>query len=109
MLCSVAVFALLFYIVVINCICSSILYYTNTTILHIYIRILIPFNIKKWGRLSVEGTAIGTASKFALPRDDPNAPELYLPVMSFVTYILLCGYTKGIAYSFTPEVLIQTR
>jgi protein transport protein YIF1 len=36
-----------------------------------------------------------------------NAPDLYLPVMAFVTYVLLVGYVKGTNNNFTPEVLIQ--
>jgi len=36
-----------------------------------------------------------------------NAPDLYIPLMSFITYVLLVGYCKGANNKFTPEVLIQ--
>lgn len=36
-----------------------------------------------------------------------NAPDLYIPLMSFITYALLVGYVKGTHNNFTPEVLIQ--
>lgn len=29
------------------------------------------------------------------PRTDINAPDLYLPTMAFVTYVLLTGYFMG--------------
>lgn len=45
--------------------------------------------------------------KWLAPRHDVNAPDLYLPVMSFITYVLLVGYVKGTNNNFTPEVLIQ--
>jgi len=42
------------------------------------------------------------------PRDDINAPDLYIPLMAFVTYVLILGYMWGAAYKFTPEVLGTT-
>jgi len=42
------------------------------------------------------------------PRDDINAPDLYIPTMAFVTYVLILGYMWGAAYKFTPEVLGTT-
>jgi len=39
------------------------------------------------------------------PRYDTNAPDLYIPVMSFVTYILLAGLLLGTQTRFTPEAL----
>ncbi|XP_064484281.1 protein YIF1B-B-like isoform X2 [Ornithodoros turicata] len=39
------------------------------------------------------------------PRYDVNAPDLYIPSMAFVTYILLSGYMLGLNDKFTPEQL----
>ncbi|XP_078671152.1 protein YIF1B-like isoform X1 [Branchiostoma floridae x Branchiostoma belcheri] len=39
------------------------------------------------------------------PRYEINAPDLYIPVMAFVTYILVAGYCLGTQNSFTPELL----
>lgn len=48
---------------------------------------------------------MGKGKKFAPPVQDENAPDLYLPLMSFVTYIVVCSYVKGTNGKFTPEVL----
>ena len=34
-----------------------------------------------------------------------NAPDLYIPLMSFVTYILLSGYVHGTSGHFNPDVI----
>jgi hypothetical protein len=49
-----------------------------------------------------------TTHKWALPKQDVNSPDLYIPLMSFITYVLLVGLRKGMGSGFTPEVLIQS-
>lgn len=39
------------------------------------------------------------------PRHDVNAPDLYIPTMSFVTYILMVGLSLGLMDRFSPEIL----
>jgi len=39
------------------------------------------------------------------PKEDVNAPDLYLPTMAFVTYMLVMGYALGAQDKFTPDVL----
>lgn len=39
------------------------------------------------------------------PRDDLNAPDLYIPTMGFITFTLVMGYALGIGNQFHPEVL----
>ena len=39
------------------------------------------------------------------PRYDVNAPDLYIPTMAFVTYILTAGYILGSENRFSPEQL----
>ncbi|XP_053329223.1 protein YIF1B [Spea bombifrons] len=39
------------------------------------------------------------------PRFDVNAPDLYIPVMAFITYLLVAGLALGTQNSFTPEIL----
>ncbi|KAK7104155.1 protein YIF1B-like isoform X2 [Littorina saxatilis] len=39
------------------------------------------------------------------PRYEINAPDLYIPVMAFVTYILVAGVVMGTQARFTPEQL----
>ena len=48
-----------------------------------------------------------TTHKYALPKNDINAPDLYIPLMSFITYVLLVGYCKGASNKFTPEDLVN--
>ena len=42
---------------------------------------------------------------YALPNSDDNAPDLYLPLMSLITYCLLCSLLYGTAGEFNPEVI----
>eukprot|EP00696_Hemimastix_kukwesjijk_P011071 gnl/Hemi2/23915_TR8028_c0_g1_i1.p1 gnl/Hemi2/23915_TR8028_c0_g1~~gnl/Hemi2/23915_TR8028_c0_g1_i1.p1 ORF type:complete len:260 (-),score=98.81 gnl/Hemi2/23915_TR8028_c0_g1_i1:278-1057(-) len=42
------------------------------------------------------------------PRDDINAPDLYIPTMAFVTYVLLVCFIMGHADRFSPEHLGMT-
>lgn len=39
---------------------------------------------------------------------DVNAPDLYIPVMAFISYVLLVALTYGIDKKFSPELLIST-
>eukprot|EP00347_Sterkiella_histriomuscorum_P003763 403363043 len=39
------------------------------------------------------------------PREDVQAPDLYIPIMSFVTFILITGFYLGNTSGFDPEVL----
>lgn len=39
------------------------------------------------------------------PRDDLNSPDMYIPVMGFVTYVLIIGIMMGQGNKFHPEVL----
>ncbi|KAL4238056.1 Protein yif1b [Mactra antiquata] len=39
------------------------------------------------------------------PRFDENAPDLYIPTMAFVTYVLVSGIVLGTQNRFTPEQL----
>ncbi|KAJ7990343.1 hypothetical protein DPEC_G00299320 [Dallia pectoralis] len=39
------------------------------------------------------------------PRFDINAPDLYIPAMGFITYILVAGLAFGTQNRFSPEIL----
>lgn len=51
------------------------------------------------------GQYVSTTLDFALPNADENAPDLYLPIMSIITYVLLCALCYGNAGQFSPEVI----
>ena len=55
-----------------------------------------------------EGSTGSVPVLFALPRDDANAPDLYVPVMAFVSYVLLVGIIYGLDGRFHPELLGAT-
>jgi hypothetical protein len=44
-------------------------------------------------------------AEFLPPREDLNCPDLYIPVMSIVTYILLAALHAGIHSRFNPVIL----
>ena len=62
------------------------------------ILLLFPFAQKDWL------TKYNSAEPVA-PRDDINVPDLYIPSMAFVTYVLLASYLLGLQSLFTPEKL----
>jgi hypothetical protein len=94
---------------------SGLRYYFNVTNSYVLQKlkiVLCPFTNKVWKRIDVSGAggidlgAQGSAAAAALqaqqgaaplsgaaqpvpPRNDVNAPDLYIPVMAFVTYVLL--------------------
>ncbi|XP_055519720.1 protein YIF1B isoform X2 [Leucoraja erinacea] len=39
------------------------------------------------------------------PRVEINAPDLYIPAMAFITYLLVAGFALGIQSRFSPEML----
>lgn len=71
-------------------------------------RVLFSFFFKNWKRVekydaSIQGSA--NNQKYALPTEDDNALDLYIPSMSLITYVLLCGLCYGTSGQFDPEVL----
>jgi protein transport protein YIF1 len=75
--------------------------------------LLIPFTKRSWSRkraheqVQFDNAADDSKYSFVPPRDDVNAPDLYIPVMSFVTYVLLVGFIFGTQDAFTAEVLAK--
>ncbi|CAA94831.2 Protein YIF1 [Caenorhabditis elegans] len=58
-----------------------------------------PFFHKDWS-LKFAGSADPAPA-----REDVNAPDLYIPLMSFLTYILVSGFVLGTQGRFSPEIL----
>ncbi|MES1919477.1 Protein yif1b [Bonamia ostreae] len=69
--------------------------------------LLFPFQNKEWARkLSVNDQG---ENIYYLPKEDKNAFDLYIPIMAFVTYILLSAIKTGLSGpTFTPEFLLKT-
>lgn len=47
----------------------------------------------------------GGAIEYLPPREDVNSPDMYIPVMAFVTYILLSTLIAGLNGKFEPQLL----
>ena len=69
------------------------------------LRVLFPFFFKRWKRLHNDHAGPSSLHQFALPTDDDNALDLYIPFMALVTYVLLCGLCYGTSGQFDPDVL----
>jgi len=73
--------------------------------------VLFPFRHKSWARMGRRNEQTGKMD-FSTPREDINSPDLYIPVMSCVTYVILCAITMTLEVTdenkngeFQPEVL----
>jgi len=84
----------------------------NRFVIRKILLLLFPLANKTWTRRrgidSGEAGNAGDSSGYLPPTLDINAPDLYIPVMSFVTYILLIGYLKGRVGKFTAETMAST-
>ena len=85
----------------------------NTYVVKKLSMILYPLGVKSsqsWIRKNAEDGGYDNTlrNKWALPKDDTCAPDLYIPSMSFITYVLLYGLCTGMGSgAFSPEILIQ--
>jgi len=65
--------------------------------------ILFPFFHRgHWTRIT---EPVGGRLSYKPPIQDINAPDLYIPLMAFGTYIVIAGYALGVLGRFTPEAL----
>ncbi|KAJ3104728.1 Ca(2+)-dependent cysteine protease [Phlyctochytrium planicorne] len=78
---------------------------SNSFVLNKIRVLLFPFRNRTWTRLVNRSEHDGQMEGFKPPREDLNAPDLYIPVMAFVTYVLLIGALYGISEKFKPEAL----
>ena len=80
---------------------------SNSYVVHKILLILFPYKNKNWIRRTVDTGAVagsGHQVSFAPPSEDVNSPDLYIPLMSFVTYILLWASFQGLKGEFHPEL-----
>jgi hypothetical protein len=75
--------------------------------------VLFPWRHKPWSRQQRPSTT-GSQDQsnysyyFLPPREDLNSPDMYIPVMALVTYILLSTLLAGLRGAFHPEVMGST-
>ena len=77
---------------------------SNSYVLNKIKLLLFPFIHKTWTR-TVKNE--GDLTAYAAPRADLNSPDLYIPVMSFVSYIIIVGFRSGLSggTAFSPDIL----
>lgn len=80
---------------------------TNSYVLNKLFLVLFPWRHKPWSRKQGVG-ANGQDGFYLPPREDINSPDMYIPVMSLVTYILLSTLIAGLRGEFQPELLGYT-
>ncbi|GAX14037.1 hypothetical protein FisN_5Lh040 [Fistulifera solaris] len=68
-------------------------------------KVLFPFLSRTWSRQIKQYAGPDTPPLYELPTMDENAPDLYLPSMTLITYVLLCAICYGGAGQFSPEVI----
>ena len=87
-------------------------YFNVTTpyVLRKLLLVLFPWRHKPWSRQQRPSStgAQGESSYsyyFLPPREDLNSPDMYIPVMAFVSYILLSTLLAGLRGDFHPQVM----
>ncbi|XP_059574301.1 protein YIF1B isoform X2 [Alligator mississippiensis] len=60
--------------------------------------LVFPFAHQDWQVRYQQDTPIA-------PRCDVNAPDLYIPAMAFITYVLIAGLALGTQNRFSPDIL----
>ncbi|KAI0327736.1 YIF1-domain-containing protein [Cubamyces sp. BRFM 1775] len=65
--------------------------------------LLFPWRHRPWSRRVVR--LENGQSEWSPPREDINSPDLYIPLMALVTYVLLAALQSGLNSRFHPEIL----
>jgi protein transport protein YIF1 len=89
---------------------------SNSYVVRKLLLVLFPWRHKPWTRQSARGgdptgnqmSGAPQAFSYLPPRDDLNSPDMYIPIMAFITYILLSTVLAGMRGSFHPELLGST-
>jgi len=76
---------------------------TNSYVINKLFLVLFPWRHKPWSRKQAMGPN-GQEGWYLPPRDDINSPDMYIPVMSLVTYIFLQTLIAGLRGEFQPEL-----
>ncbi|KAI9786322.1 MAG: hypothetical protein M1816_008063 [Peltula sp. TS41687] len=77
---------------------------SNSYVLSKLLLVLFPWRHRPWSRKQALSPS-GQEGYFLPPREDINSPDMYIPVMAFVTYILLSTLLAGLRGAFHPELL----
>ncbi|KZO97531.1 YIF1-domain-containing protein [Calocera viscosa TUFC12733] len=78
---------------------------SNSYVLHKLRLLVFPWRHRPWARTPKRSDTGAQADGWQPPREDVNSPDLYIPTMALVTYILLSALQTGLQSRFHPEVL----
>lgn len=70
----------------------------NNYVVRKLILLLFPFTHRDWSLKYDQDNPVQ-------PRYDLNAPDLYIPTMSYITFVVMAGLVMGMQNQFTPEQL----
>lgn len=89
---------------------SALKHYFNVTNAYVvnklYI-VLFPWWHRPWSRQQRMSSNANDVV-YLPPREDINSPDMYIPMMALVTYIVLCTLLAGLRGDFHPELLGYT-
>lgn len=78
---------------------------SNSYVINKLYIVLFPWRHRPWSRQSTRSSDTQGAIEFLPPREDVNSPDMYIPLMAFVTYILLSTLIAGLNGKFEPQLL----
>lgn len=84
---------------------------SNSYVVRKLLLVLLPWRHRPWTRqqtrlnVGPDGSSQQYSNMYLPPRDDLNSPDMYIPIMSLITYILLSTVLAGIRGTFRPEIL----
>lgn len=92
---------------------NDIKYYfkvSNAYVLKKLMLIIFPYKNKGWirqtkGDPNNNNNSNNVTEVYASPIEDINAPDLYIPTMAFLSYILVWALEEGVKGDFHPEML----
>jgi hypothetical protein len=67
--------------------------------------LLFPWRHRPWSRKVRRSDVNGQPEGWQPPREDINSPDLYIPTMALVTYVLLATLKAGLDSHFHPDIL----
>lgn len=84
----------------------SLQYYfqvSNSYVRRKLLLILFPWRHKPWSRQLQPVQGDGTHDAYAYPSEDLNAPDMYIPLMAFITHLVAIALVQGLRNTFHPE------
>ncbi|KAF1963200.1 YIF1-domain-containing protein [Byssothecium circinans] len=80
---------------------------SNTYVVNKLFIVLFPWRHRPWSRQTRMSNNAQDV-QYLPPREDVNSPDMYIPMMALVTYILLSTLLAGLRGAFHPELLGYT-